>query len=166
MSEWGQQRPESWGGTGAARRGSGGARRWVPALLVVGVMGLYALAMRPAPPPEGWDTDFERAAAEASSTGRNMLLAFHMPGCPPCLVMERKVLSTDEVARAAADLVRVRVDATRQPAVAMRYNIQSTPTFVIADAQGAPLARTEGAMSVEAFVRFLKAVPAISPPSP
>ena len=145
--------------------------RWGSVVLILAVVGLYILATRPAPPPEGWGTDFQAAILEAESTHRKVLVAFHMPGCPPCTVMNRTVLNREAVRHALGDYVPVQVDTTVHPELAARWGAYATPTYAVIDPDGRLVAKCEGPQSVEQFVRFLKRAanspsPHPSPPTP
>ena len=131
-------------------------QRWGTVILILAVVGLYILTTRPAPPPEGWGTDFQVAIEEAESTDRKVLAAFHMPGCPPCTVMNRTVLNQAAVRQALGDYVPVQVDTTVHPELAARWGAYAAPTYAVIDPNGRLLAKCEGLQTVEQFVTFLK----------
>ena len=61
-------------------------------MLVAAVCALYLVITRPAPILEGWSTEYSEALARAEATDQKLVLAFHQPGCPPCVAMDRLVL--------------------------------------------------------------------------
>jgi thioredoxin-related protein len=134
------------------RRGS----RWTPIVIIGCAFALYWVMTRPAPALEGWRTDYPSALAEAEAGNRKVLLAFHMQGCPPCNLMIRQVLNTAQVKAALEGFIPVRVDADRDAATPARYAVQGTPTYIVTDPGGTPLAMTAGYVPVDAFVAFLK----------
>jgi thioredoxin-related protein len=136
---------------------SSGAR-WRPILLIAIVLSVYFVLTRPQPPLEGWRTDFEAALGEAATSGRLILVAFSLPGCAPCKVMERTVLNRDEVRSALTRFVPVRVDLAERRDLANRFAAFSAPTYVIVSPEGRRLAHREGPQSVEQFVAFLAQV--------
>ena len=130
--------------------------RWKPTLVVGGVLLLYVLAMRPVPTPEGWGTDLDAAMSESAATGRNVLIAFYSPGCPPCAAMDRSVLNTDVVIEAMKDFAAVRVGLYDQLALAERVGATGTPTFAVIDPDGNLIASCVGYQPADRFVRFLQ----------
>ena len=106
------------------------------------------------------------AVHEAETTNRKVLVAFHMPGCPPCKVMDRTVLNQDAIKRGLGDYVPVRVDAARHPDLAGRYGAYATPTYAVIDSRGRLLARVEGQQTVEQFLTFLERAANSPPPAP
>ena len=137
----------------AARRS-----RWGSFLLIGLLLALFFVATRPVPPPPGWGTDYATAFAEAAGANKKLVIAFHMPGCPPCTVMDRTTLKSEAVAQALDAYVPVRVDVSKEVTLANRFGVYATPVYAIVDSQGRLLSRREGAQSVESFVRFLAEV--------
>ena len=129
--------------------------RWQPIVLLAGLFGLYLLSVRSAPPPEGWETDFDQAVAEAKATGKNLLVAINMRGCPPCSMMDRQVLPEPRVRAAIALFVPVRVSLDRQPEIAQRFNVFGTPTYLVVHADGTILNQRSGFLPVDEFLAFL-----------
>ena len=140
--------------------------QWGTVVLILAVVGLYILATRPAPPPEGWSTDFQAAISEAESTDRKVLAAFHMPGCPPCTVMNRTVLNREAVRHALGGYVPVQVDTSAHPELAARWGAYATPTYAVIDPDGRLVAKCEGLQTVEQLVKFLKRAGDSPPPYP
>jgi thioredoxin-related protein len=135
---------------------SGRTQRWGPTLLIAATLMLYFFVSRPAAAPAGWGDDYEAALKDAVATGRHVVIAFYSEGCPPCAAMDRMVLGTPEVREALLGYLPVRLDVNRQREPARRYQVLATPTFVVTDEAGRPLAQREGYLSKEEFVAFLK----------
>lgn len=140
------------------RTGSGDA--WVfwavpAAVMLTGYLLSIFMAQRSAPLPTNWTTDYTTAVRAAAESRKNLLVAFHLEGCPPCRTMERTVLSSEPVRRAQQDFLSVRVDAAAHPELARRLGVIATPTYVILDPQEKILAQAEGLQSVGEFVNFL-----------
>ncbi len=131
-------------------------QRWGPTLLVAATLAFYFFLTRPAPAPAGWGDDYQAALKDASTSQRHVVIAFYSEGCPPCAAMDRTVLGTAEVQEALAGYLPVRLDVNRHREPASRYRVFATPTFVIADEAGRPLAQRQGYQSVAEFVAFLK----------
>lgn len=136
--------------TDAAKR-----TRWGPVLLVIGALVLYVLLTRPAPPLEGWGTNFNAALQQAGVSDRRVLVAFSMPGCAPCAVMNRNVLPASKVKKALVDFELVHLDATVHTELAVQYEVYGTPTYAVIDANGQLLSKREGTLTVDEFVAFL-----------
>lgn len=135
---------------------SGRTQCWGPTLLIAATLMLYFFLSRPMPAPAGWGDDFEAALKEAAATSRRVIIAFYSEGCPPCAAMDRSVLGTPEVRKALLGYLPVRLDVNRQLEPALRYQVLATPTFVVTDGAGRPLAKREGYQSIEEFVALLK----------
>ena len=135
---------------------SGRTQRWGPTLLIAATLMLYFFVSRPTAAPAGWSDDYEAAFKDAAATGRHVVIAFYSEGCPPCAAMDRTVLGTPEVREALLGYLPVRLDVNRQREPASRYQVLATPTFVVTDEAGRPLAYREGYLSKEEFVAFLK----------
>jgi len=141
------------------RTGMNGSKlQWTAAALV----GLFLFVFLSSPgsgsPPAGWGDDPQRALAEAASTGRRVVMGFYLPGCPPCAAMEHEILPSKSVRDAVEGFVPVLVNAMKHPELAERYQIESTPTYLITDASGTLLARHTGYQSVDEFVAFVQGV--------
>ena len=134
---------------------AGRRTRWVPALLTLTVFVVYYVATRPGPPLEGWGGDIPSAIAQAASTDKKVLIAFHTDDCPPCVVMERTVLNTARVQKALDGYIPVMVDPFRQYTQARGLGVFATPTYVVLDSSGRLLARAEGLQSAERFLKLL-----------
>jgi len=129
--------------------------RWGPILLVTGTIAAYLFLTRPAPPLEGWGTDLDVAMRQAGESGRRVLVAFYMPGCAPCAIMDRNVLPASKVKKALLDFELVHLDATTHTEVAQHYEVYGTPTYAVIDANGNLLSKREGTLTVDEFVAFL-----------
>jgi len=131
-------------------------RRWGPTLLVAATLALYFFLSRPAAAPAGWGDDFEAALTDAGATSRHVIIAFYSEGCPPCAAMDRSVLGTPEVREALRGYVAIRLDVNREREAARRFQIAATPTFMVLNEAGRPIAQREGYQSKEEFVAFLR----------
>jgi len=130
--------------------------RWGPVILIAAALSLYLIVTRPPSTPAGWGEDLSAGFAQAKATNRNLVLDFYSEGCPPCMAMDRFVLPSAEVQAALRDFVPVRVNVVRDADTAARFQVHSTPTFVVATPEGEPLRRIEGYITAEVFVSFLK----------
>ena len=100
-------------------------------------------------PPEGWLTNYEQALSEAKEQNKPILIEFTgSDWCPPCMRLEREVLSTDTFKAFAGDsLVLLYVDFPRRKQLseeqtahnnnlAKQYGIQYFPTVFVLDSSG------------------------------
>lgn len=134
----------------------GRTQRWGPTLLIAATFAIYFFITRPSAAPAGWGDDYGAALKDAAATGRHVVIAFYTDGCPPCEAMDRSVLGTPEVHEALSGYLPVRLNVNRQREPALRYQILATPTFVVTDEAGRPLAQRQGYQSKEEFAAFLK----------
>lgn len=135
-------------------------RRHLPALalLAVATMALYYFASSKSAPPQEWTADWSTALREARTTGRYVMIDFYMNGCPPCEIMHRSVLRSSAVQAALGGFVPLRIDVAHERELANRFEVFGTPTYIIVDAQGQFVTRTEGLQTEDAFVAFLRQV--------
>ena len=140
------------GSTGLpARRGN-----WGMPLALAAALVLYFFVSRPVGHPAGWGEDFDTALRQAAESGKELVVAFHSDGCPPCTAMDRTVLGSQAVQRSLADFVPVRVNVAQNPDLAQRYFVQVTPTYAVLGPSGKLVARTDGYHTEEMFVAFLQ----------
>lgn len=133
-------------------RGGRSFRFWLYPLLAV-VIAL-ALQQRGASSID-WSEDFEASRALAEREGKPMLVAFSSKSCPPCIAMERTVLSKAPVTKALERFVPVKVDVWDQPEFAIRYQVQFTPSYGVLTPDGKMWAGHAGPAEIDEFVAFL-----------
>ena len=75
--------------------------------------------------------------------GERTWVVFTTPWCASCGPVEQRLRASDP----AAGLVKV--DATREPLLAEAFGVRSTPTVLLADAEGRVQARLVGSSAVE-----------------
>ena len=91
-----------------------------------------------------------------AATGDTTLVEFTAPGCQHCRVMDATVRRLQ-----ASGYAVQRVDAVQHRAVAERYGVTGTPTYVLM-VNGQPVQKIEGASSYDRLVQVIEsaAVPA------
>ena len=95
------------------------------------------------------------ALVGARESGRLVLLDFYTEWCPPCMVIEEKVLPHQGVRDALEDFVLLRVDADQFPEAARFYAVSAMPTLLVLDGEGQERQRFVGIPDVEEFARRL-----------
>ena len=126
-----------------------------PVLLTV---ALLLVAIAPAGAQEAhWLTDYNKAAEQAKTENRNILLAFTgSDWCPPCMLMEKEVLGTKEFkAYADKNLVLMQVDfpqgkhlpqkvQDQNADLQTKYDAEALPTFILVDKEGKVIGQQVG----------------------
>jgi thiol-disulfide isomerase/thioredoxin len=125
------------------------------ALLSIFSMAALGAGSLLAEAPATWNDIVE----EATSANKPILLEFTgSDWCPPCMMMNKTVFSTDEFKTfAGSDIVFVKLDFPRKKqlpaaeqernnAMAEKFSIQGFPTMIVLDSSGKELARKVGGM--------------------
>ena len=137
----------------------GGGRKmwllWVGILIFI-VIFFYANRSASAPASFDWVESLDTGLARARETDQPILVNFHASWCPGCQMMDRTVFDEAKVAKALANWVPVSIDVDQNPGTADGYAVQNLPTLVVLNAGGQELARREGAMSAQDFLRFIQ----------
>lgn len=121
-------------------------QQWVLLFVLIGALiglGLFARFQGGGSDIQ-WRDDFEAARAEASETGRPLLLYFTADWCEPCQRMKKRVWPKDSVERAVNERtipVYLDIDTERVKVIAKHYPVQFIPTLIFADAEGRPLTK-------------------------
>jgi len=142
------------------------ARDSILLLVLIGALGAaLVLNLRPRSvvhlDPATWRTDPAAAMAEASAE-RPVLALFTADWCGPCQTLKSNVFADSSVAgELAGRVVPLYVDLTSPEAgsseadLAARHAVQSIPTMILMDGQGAVLGRRSGVMSAGEFTAWL-----------
>ena len=137
------------------RTTTNGWSRWAPAGIVVSLAFLFFVSTRSTSIPEGWGHDYEAAMIEAIEKQHPVLIAFHSNNCPPCVAMDRYVLTTPIVIEAVKRFTPVVVDMYRRSDLAEKFAVNGTPTYVIIDHDEKPIDQIVGFHEANDFVSFL-----------
>lgn len=133
-------------------RSSGRGNLLAGVLLLLAVGGIYAYVMRPAKLPAGWSEDFAAAKEVAGREGRPMFVDFGATWCPSCQQMARQVLPASRVTEALRGFVPVQVDVDNDKPLAVSFQVQVLPTFIVLSPAGREVYRFEGYRSVDDLV--------------
>jgi thiol-disulfide isomerase/thioredoxin len=113
--------------------------------------------------PEGFiDNEPARARALARREGRLLFIDFYGIWCPPCNQLEEEAYPDPVFRAAAADFVRVGLDADAQSSFDWKahFKVGGYPTLIVADANLNELGRVVGSRSGPALAKFLDDVKA------
>jgi thioredoxin-related protein len=119
---------------------------------------------------EQWSTDFKASQSQAASEGKDLLMDFTgSDWCPPCQALKKNVFSNEAFLEQAPDhFVLVELDfpnnvpqsdevRAQNAELAEKYQIESFPTVILADAEGRPYASMSGygGQDAEAYLENL-----------
>ena len=128
---------------------------------LVGSLG-YAWYCFYAPSNEvDWAENSTAAQAQATESGKPVLLFFTGTWCVPCRIMKRKVFADAEVTTLVNDHfipVLIDVDDESEAATVSRYHVGATPTTIFTDAAGNVLDWRSGRISKPEFLELLAEV--------
>jgi len=102
-----------------------------------------------------WRQDFQAASAEASRTGKPMLVDFTAPWCDACQEMRRTTWSHATVEQALREYVPVQVNVDFNQKLATQYGASALPHLAVLDPRGKVLKEIEGAMGPGEFIAWL-----------
>lgn len=102
-----------------------------------------------------WGTSLPTALAEAKTRQTRVVVDFYADWCVWCKRMDRDTLSDARVKARLRDFVLLRIDTDRQQDVAERFSINGLPTTVILNAQGETVARQDGYMQPDEYLKLL-----------
>jgi thioredoxin-related protein len=139
-------------------------------LLVWSMVAAVALLAVNAHAAAGWETDFEKASAEAKKSGKYMLLDFTgSDWCGWCIKLDKEVWSQGEFkAYAKKNLVPVMLDFPRKKEqseeekaqnakLAKKYSIRGYPTVILLSPEGEMVGKTGYQPGgAEAYVKHLE----------
>ena len=117
------------------------------------------------PPGRRWydatdEGGVEAAMADAAASGRNVLIDFYAPWCPPCDRLKAEFLDRPEQLGVLARLVLLKADADDPATFALkdRYQVGGYPTLLVVDGAGVEFDRITGYDGrVEALAAALEA---------
>ncbi|MCU0977940.1 MAG: thioredoxin family protein, partial [Pirellulaceae bacterium] len=108
-----------------------------------------------------WLENLPQAQQIAHQEQRLLLIHFYSDTCPPCRRLEQVVFPNPEVCRAMSmNYIPVKINGDRARDTAMRFQVTSWPTDVIADAQGRVIYKTVSPQDPARYVQLLNAVAA------
>ena len=137
-----------------------GLTRVAAAAFAVAIVGSATTAATAAPAEIRWETKLDRAVAAARETNQPVLIEFWATWCEVCREMDRDVYTDERVAAAMAKVRPVKVDIDREPGLKRKYDVDGTPTLIVADSYGRELFRYLGALPADRLRQLLDALPA------
>lgn len=129
--------------------------RWAPTGIVILLAFLFFVSTRSTSIPEGWGHDYEAAMIEAVEKQHLVLIAFHSNNCPPCVAMDRYVLTNPIVIESIKKYTPVVVDMYSRSDLAEKFAVNGTPTYAIVNHKEKLIDKIVGYHESNDFVRFL-----------
>ena len=138
--------------------------RWARRLAGVAaiVAGLSGYLVADAENPIAWMPFSDDALAQATASGRPVLIDFQAAWCLPCREMERTTFRDPAVVRASRDFAALKADVTAQDdqaeALMAHWQIPGVPTYVLLGPDGQERRRFIGFVPVERMLDALREV--------
>jgi len=139
-------------------RGSGSWRWLFVAMLVVAAVIIFNSNNEPDTPAIVWNSDYQAGIDQAKSQNKPVLIAFHVPNCPPCQRMKIGTYHDPGVIQTADSFIRIIIHVNRQWAIAKKYNIKAYPAYVILDSNGVVIDTFDSYHPPDKFIARLRAV--------
>lgn len=133
----------------------------VPVFLLI-TIGLAAPPVMAQPPGGGsatvtWRTDYNTARKEAQEKNLPLIVVVGTDNCLYCRKLEAQTFTDSNVAAMLANgFIPLKLDATRDPALAKALKVQVYPTMVLAGADGKIHAFIEGYMEADRLAEHMK----------
>ena len=128
---------------------------WLATLLLMFSLSSEWLTAADSNQEDAWSTDAAAASRQAKDEGKDMLLLFTgSDWCPPCIQLEKNILSQDAFLEAVQEkFILVMFDFPQETPISDelqaqnndwsdRYGIDAFPTLVLVDSEGQPYAFT------------------------
>ena len=106
--------------------------------------------------PDNWLTDFTKATAESTKSGKPLLVMFSASWCAPCKMMIAQVYPDPKVKEALKAFIPVYIDSEVDQDLAAENSIRAYPTFVCFSPQGQSIANRVGGGDVESFMELIE----------
>jgi thioredoxin:protein disulfide reductase len=136
--------------------------RWARGLAGIAaiVVGLSGFFVAEAENPIAWIPLSDEALAQATATGRPVLIDFQAAWCLPCREMERTTFRDPAVVRAARDFATLKADVTAQDeraeALMAQWQVPGVPTYVLLGPDGQERRRFIGFVPVDRMLDGLR----------
>jgi thioredoxin-like negative regulator of GroEL len=133
--------------------------RWLGALVTLACMsGNPVSSETPLDSEIRWITRTSAAFAEASRSGKPVLLDLWAVWCEPCKLMEQTTYRDPRVIQAVANFVPLKVNADANEVIVERYEVDAYPTTLFLDHDGDEIARRTGMLTADDLLGTLEPI--------
>lgn len=134
------------------------AANWFPILAVAAIAVLYLVQSSAGTQSViDWGHDLPAALNSAAQNNKPVLISFSSPACRYCKQMEAEVIPQDAVKAEIGEFVPVKINAWDDQRTAAQYGVDALPAYIVAVADGTPVAAISGYIPADRFTRFLRA---------
>lgn len=125
-------------------------------IIAIAVCALFLLAPAKGALAINWQEDFDKAMAEAKSTGKPVMVDFYTQWCTWCKKLDSDVYTDREVGCLAEQFVCAKIDADKNRPLVVKYTIRGYPTILFLNPDGQTSKLVSGYLPAGQFAGAMK----------
>lgn len=98
-----------------------------------------------------WHTSFPSALRIAREAGKPLMVDFYSDRCGWCVRLDKKTYTDPGVSKLADEFVSVKVDVSKEQALARTHQVTGLPTIIFMDKEGKTIHKIIGFRNPEPF---------------